>query len=239
MSVVSCYQLRNHPQGESFRQAWNAAVDAGIAHLKDIAFERAVEGQLEPVWQAGKLVGHKRKYSDALLMFLLRQYGTDADGKRVTVNYVRTRAAVAAREGVAGAEAEATTMTVHSAKPNVKGCAAQERAAETISQFAGVTLDAAAQAEIAETLNACAARQRENAGSYDDPEQTSFTAGKATPLWLGNFEPPHGWVQDVEPFDPDEPSWQSIGDDRYLESQVFGEEQGEEQGEIHPKVRSL
>jgi hypothetical protein len=229
MSKVSCYHLRKHPQGESFRKAWDAAVDAGIAHLKDIAFERAVEGQLEPVWQAGKLVGHKRKYSDNLLMFLLRQYGSDSDGKRVTVNYVRTRAAVTARggEAAAGAEAEATTMTVRSSKPPALGCISQERAAETITEFAGVTLDATAHAEIANTLNTCAASQREIAGSYDDPEQPSFTAHKNTPLWLGNLEPPFGWVEDTEPFDPAEPGWQSLGEERDLDAGEAGEEVGE------------
>ena len=215
MSRVSCYQLRNHPQGSDFRRAWDAAVDAGVAHLKDIAFERAVEGRLDPVWQKGKLVGHKRKYSDGLLMFLLRQYGVDAGGKNVTVNYVRTRAAVAAREGVAGAqaEAEATTMTVRSAKPAARDCARQDAAAAQIEQFQGVQLDAAAHQEIAATLAACAQRQRVIEGSYDDPEQASFTAGKNTPLWLGSLEPPHGWVDDVQEFDPSEPRWETLGVD--------------------------
>jgi hypothetical protein len=57
----------------------------GIQHLKDIAFERAVERRLQPVWQSGKLVGHKRVHSDRLLMFLLRQYETDDNGRNVTV----------------------------------------------------------------------------------------------------------------------------------------------------------
>jgi hypothetical protein len=99
MSKVSCYQLRNHPQGGDFKRAWDAAVDAGVAFLKDIAFERAVEGELEPVWVRGEMKGYKRKFSNSLLMFLLRQYGQDNDGKRVTVNYVRTKAAVAAHNG--------------------------------------------------------------------------------------------------------------------------------------------
>ncbi|MGL5837204.1 MAG: hypothetical protein ACRCY3_01735 [Sphingorhabdus sp.] len=221
MSTVSCYHLRNHPQGAGFRQAWQAAIDFSVSRLKDIAFERAVEGRLEPVWQGGKLVGHKRVHSDAMLMFLLRQYGVDDRGRNVTVNYVRTRSAVAAGQGAEGAstqaEAEATTMTVRSARPSASDCTIQDHAAERIENFAGVALDATAQAEIEATLAACAARQREIGGSFDDPETTSFTAGKDTPLWVGSFEPPHGWVEEVEPFDPSEPTWQTIGDDRYLE----------------------
>jgi hypothetical protein len=222
MSRVSCYNLKNHAQGVDFARAWDAALDMGVQHLKDIAFERAVEGRLEPVWQAGKLVGHKRVYSDGLLMFLLRQYGTDANGRNVTVQYVRTRAAVAAHQGEAGAtgaaaaEAEATTMTVRSNKASAKDCRKQDAAAQVIDGFEGCALDDTAHAEIAATLAACAARQRELGGSYDDPETTSFTAGRDTPLWLGTLEPPHGWVEDVEQFDPAEPSWQTIGDDRYL-----------------------
>lgn len=220
MSRVSCYNLKNHPQGVDFARAWDAAMDMGIQHLKDIAFERAVEGRLEPVWQAGKLAGHKRVYSDGLLMFLLRQYGTDANGRNVTVQYVRTRAAVAAHQGEAGAvgaEAEATTMTVRSNKASAKDSSKQNAAAAVIDEFEGCALDDTAHAEIAATLAACAARQRELGGTYDDPETLTFTASKDTPLWLGSFEPPHGWVEDVEPFDPAEPSWQTIGDDTYLD----------------------
>lgn len=219
MSRVSCYNLKNHPQGVDFARAWDAAMDMGVQHLKDIAFERAVEGRLEPVWQAGKLAGHKRVYSDGLLMFLLRQYGTDANGRNVTVQYVRTRAAVAAHQSEAGAaaEAEATTMTVRSNKACAKDSSKQNVAAAVIDGFEGCALDDTANAEIAATLAACAARQRELGGTYDDPETTSFTGGKDTPLWLGSFEPPHGWVEDVEPFDPAEPSWQTIGDDTYLD----------------------
>ncbi len=212
MSRISAYRLRNLPQGGDFRRAWDAAIDMAVEHLKDIAFERAVEGQLEPVWQKGKLMGHKRKYSDGILMFLLRQYGVDENGRNVTVNYVKTKASVAAREGEAAAEAEATTMTVRKARPSLKDNKLQDKAAALIAQFSGVELDAAAQDEITATLVACAKRQREIDGTYDDPEQSSFTAGKNTPLWLGNFEPPHGWVEDVEPFDPAESSWQSIAD---------------------------
>lgn len=60
MSRVSCYQLRNHPQGADFKRAWDAAVDAGIAFLKDLAFERAVEGRLDPIWVRGQMKGYKR-----------------------------------------------------------------------------------------------------------------------------------------------------------------------------------
>lgn len=220
MSRLSCYNLKNHPQGGDFAKAWAAALDVGVQHLKDIAFERAVEGRLDPVWQSGKLVGHKRVYSDALLMFLLRQFGTDENGRNVTVQYVRTRSAVASRDGGAGtdAEAEATTMTVRASKASAKDSQKQDAAAKMVESFAGVSLDAKAQTEIAAALEACAKRQRKIEGTYDDPEMSSFTAGRNTPLWLGSFEPPHGWVDDPEPFDPAEPNWRTIGHDGYPET---------------------
>lgn len=226
MSKISAYNLKNHPQGGEFKRAWDAAIDFSVSRLKDVAFERAVDGRLEPVWQGGKLVGHKRVYSDSMLMFLLKQYGTDSSGKNVTVNYVRTRANVEAHSGSAtsGAEAEATTMTVRSSKPSMQDDRRQLEAAKVIESFDGVVLDTAAQAEITAALVGCAAQQRELGGTYDDPETTTFTAGKDTPLWLGSFEPPHGWVEDVEPFDPAEPSWQAIGDDRYLETPLLPDE---------------
>jgi hypothetical protein len=43
-----------------------------VGALEDEALRRAVEGVEEPVYQGGKQVGVIRKYSDALLMFLLK-----------------------------------------------------------------------------------------------------------------------------------------------------------------------
>ena len=40
--------------------------------LEDEAVRRAKEGVEEPVYQGGKLVGHVQKYSDTLLIFLLK-----------------------------------------------------------------------------------------------------------------------------------------------------------------------
>ncbi len=242
MSKVSCYQLRNHPQGGDFKRAWDAAVDAGVAFLKDIAFERAVEGELEPVWVRGEMKGYKRKFSNSLLMFLLRQYGQDNEGKRVTVNYVRTKAAVSEREvhssqsvriepgrdadpsgaqlgvstmldtnGMVCAESEMTAMTVRASKPRGNDTVKPERAAAMIEQFAGVDLDAEAEAEIAETLAACAVRKREYGGGVHDLGESFITQGKNDPLWRGSLEPPGGWVEDVEAFNPEEQNWEMVG----------------------------
>jgi len=101
MAQRNCYTLRRAAGAESFRRAWEAALDFGVARLKDIAFERAVEGYQVPVFVGGKLMGFRRKYNDALLMFCLRHYGQDGSGRRTTVNYFSTRASAGA--AVAGA----------------------------------------------------------------------------------------------------------------------------------------
>ena len=99
MAQANCYALRRAPGAEEFRRAWDATLDFGLKRLKDVAFERAIEGQLVPVFVAGKLMGFRRKRNDALLMFCLRHYGQDATGKRTTINYFSTRASAGAGAG--------------------------------------------------------------------------------------------------------------------------------------------
>ena len=41
----------------SFRRAWEAPLDCGVARPKDIAFARAIEGELIRVFSRGKLTG--------------------------------------------------------------------------------------------------------------------------------------------------------------------------------------
>ncbi|HWW59135.1 MAG TPA: hypothetical protein VN047_19730, partial [Sphingopyxis sp.] len=122
MAQTNCYTLRRAAGAESFRRAWAAALDFGVARLKDIAFERAIDGYLVPVFVAGKLMGFRRRHNDALLMFCLRHHGQEAGGKRTTINYFSTRAGAVAAGGqgdgggggavAAGAMAEASTTTV-------------------------------------------------------------------------------------------------------------------------------
>ncbi|WP_432769223.1 MAG: hypothetical protein HEQ22_00335 [Sphingopyxis sp.] len=102
MAQANCYTLRRAAGAESFRRAWEAALDFGVARLKDIAFERAIDGYLVPVFVAGKLMGFRRKHNDALLMFCLRHYGQDAGGKRTTINYFSTRASAGVVGGASG-----------------------------------------------------------------------------------------------------------------------------------------
>lgn len=75
MSVQSAYGLRRAPGGEAFAAAWTAALQQGALKLTDVAFERALMGTQEPVFdRAGIAIGCKTRYSERLMMFLLRAH---------------------------------------------------------------------------------------------------------------------------------------------------------------------
>lgn len=72
MTPEGAYLLRRHPEGKSFRKAWEAALALGVQRLEDVAMERALHGVEVPVYHFGAVVGTRRVYNDRLLMFLLR-----------------------------------------------------------------------------------------------------------------------------------------------------------------------
>lgn len=75
MSVTSCYRLRRAPGAEGFAAAWDAAIQQASKRLVDLAFDRAINGAEEPVFdREGIRVGRRVRYNDRLLMFLLRAH---------------------------------------------------------------------------------------------------------------------------------------------------------------------
>ncbi len=72
MTPESAYQLRRHAEAGPFRKAWDAALQCGVQRLEDVAMERALHGVEVPVYHFGVVVGTRRHYNDALLMFILR-----------------------------------------------------------------------------------------------------------------------------------------------------------------------
>lgn len=56
----------------AFAEQWDAAVEAGTDVLEDEALRRAKDGTNEPVFYQGVRCGLVRKYSDTLLIFLLK-----------------------------------------------------------------------------------------------------------------------------------------------------------------------
>lgn len=66
------YQIRR--QDTDFARSWDEALDMAVDLLEAEARSRAVEGVEQPRFHQGKICGTVRKYSDSLLMFLLRAH---------------------------------------------------------------------------------------------------------------------------------------------------------------------
>lgn len=80
MSSEGAYFLRRQPGADSFRAAWEAALDHGVQHLLDTAIDRALEGVPVPVFYRGEQCGERRAYNDRLLMFILRHHLSGKEG---------------------------------------------------------------------------------------------------------------------------------------------------------------
>lgn len=63
---------RERQRNEEFALAWHDLEQETTDTLEREAFRRAAEGVEEPVYHRGEEVGHVRKYSDTLLIFLLK-----------------------------------------------------------------------------------------------------------------------------------------------------------------------
>ncbi|WP_010183745.1 hypothetical protein [Sphingomonas sp. PAMC 26605] len=237
MAQANAYTLRRAPGAEEFRRAWDAALDYGVQRLKDIAFERAIEGELVPVIAGGKVIGYRRKRNDALLMFCLRHYGQDAEGRRTTINYVSTRATAGASAGAAagagasvgasagagaeaGAVAEATTTTMRTSvtgAPDLAAVAARDAGGE-------------AAADAAE----------------DDPDTLFLRVPEGGSEYRGTLQPAPDDLDDalaagIDPFEPDwsehgadQPAWVSELAERQAPSQAIIDAVAVDPGAVDP-----
>lgn len=225
MSLEGVYYLRRQKGAEEFRAAWNAALDFGVQKLKDIAFERAIEGEMIPVFEKGKLMGYRRKRNDRLLMFCLRHYGQDANGKRTTINYFSSRAQAGSASGEGSGSisaAEASTTTVRTVITGNGKTADTHEAAQALQNFEGIELDAEAQEAITAALEACAARYRADqeminadddeavAIMVDDPTEDYVPACKDGNPYHGELFPPTIMTEYV-PFQEGEAHWTHTG----------------------------
>lgn len=66
---------------------WSAAIETGTDILEDEARRRALEGVAEPIHYQGKLVTTVQKYSDTLLIFLLKGRRPDKFAERSKVEH--------------------------------------------------------------------------------------------------------------------------------------------------------
>lgn len=83
---------------QSFAEKWDDALDAAADVLEAEARRRAHDGVLEPVFYQGYEVGQVRRYSDTLLIFLLKgarpekfreRYEVGGGDKPIVVRVVR------------------------------------------------------------------------------------------------------------------------------------------------------
>ena len=61
-------------QDPAFAEAWDDALEQSVNNMEGEAYRRAVHGTLEPVFYMGRKVGSVRRYSDSLIMFLMRSH---------------------------------------------------------------------------------------------------------------------------------------------------------------------
>lgn len=69
---IMLYKIRR--EDPDFAAEWEEAAKIGAARLEDEARKRAAEGWEEPVWHKGEMCGTVRKFSDTLLICLLKAH---------------------------------------------------------------------------------------------------------------------------------------------------------------------
>ena len=77
---------RARDSSATFRAEWDEALEEARELLEAEARRRASIGVDEPVFYKGKVVGHVRKYSDNLLMFLLKAHWPDKFRENVSID---------------------------------------------------------------------------------------------------------------------------------------------------------
>ena len=71
-SASSAYELRARPEAQSFRLAWDAALDMAMPRMSDAAISRCIYGVPVPHFYKGEQIGEHRRYDERLTMWMLR-----------------------------------------------------------------------------------------------------------------------------------------------------------------------
>ena len=77
MSREAAYAFRRRGDGpgRAFDRAWRAALAAGAQRLEEVAFERALTGTVDTVYDAeGRPTAYRRRMNDRLLMYMLTHH---------------------------------------------------------------------------------------------------------------------------------------------------------------------
>ena len=209
MSPEGAYYLRRQPGSEQFRRAWEAALDFGVQRLKDIAYERAIDGQLSPVFVAGKLKGFRRIRNDRLLMFCLRMNARDEHGRRLSASYFDPNAARLSGSAYASHLGGSVTM------PSLSRAEKDDINAAILDNFDPVRLTLPEIEAMQTMLAEAAARHRaEEEGPVDGNLQPDFIQLREGKAWMeaGEIEGLLPAEDALEPFLPDgaEEDWRDL-----------------------------
>ncbi|ROT95121.1 hypothetical protein EB810_08345 [Altererythrobacter sp. FM1] len=207
MSTVGAYYLRRQAGAEGFRRAWECALDFGVQRLKDEAFERALNGQLSPVFVGGKLKGFRRVKNDRLLMFCLRMNMRGEDGRRLSASYFDPGAF-----RLSGSDdSQATTrLGASMTAPALTRAEKDDMNAAMIEHFDPVQMSLpdieAMQAKLAELA---AWHRAEENGPPDGQMEPHFVMLGKNKDWadVGELEGIVETEDELEPFNPDEDDW--------------------------------
>ena len=222
MSPEGAYYLRRRPGSESFRRAWEAALDLGVQRLKDIAYERAIDGQLSPVFVAGKLKGFRRIRNDRLLMFCLRMNARDERGKRLAASYFDSDAA--RLHGGTGTSSSSTAplpnpkpvrLGVSYTLPALSRAEKDDMNAAMVEHFDPVDMSLAEIEAMQTQLAEIARRKRdEEDGPPDHAIDTPFTQLTSSD-WkaAGELEDLIEVEDELEQWNEDEDHWRTLGSD--------------------------
>ena len=71
MTARGAYRLLDADGADSFAAAWDEAVEAGTSRVRLQALDRALHGDLVPVYRRGRLVRVEHRFSDRLAIALL------------------------------------------------------------------------------------------------------------------------------------------------------------------------
>lgn len=71
MQPQSAYALRRRIDAQSFRVAWDLALDYAVQRLAEAALSRAIHGVAVPVFFQGEQIGERRYFDERLTRFIL------------------------------------------------------------------------------------------------------------------------------------------------------------------------
>lgn len=86
MTPEAAYYLRRAEGAESFRKAWEAAVEIGMRALGDLAIDRVRHGNVLATFENGELIREKRWHDNRLLMFMLRHHQPERYGRNAALS---------------------------------------------------------------------------------------------------------------------------------------------------------